>query len=877
MILRKNSDSMLDSYKISSEEVLKQVESNINGLSNEEVKFRLEKNGKNILPKKERDSILKIFIKEFMSPIELILVLTVIISFFIGETMDALVILFIILVDVCMGTYQENKALKSAEALSNMLKTKSKVLRNGKELLVSSDDLVVGDILLLESGSKITADARIIECNNLTIDESILTGESVNVCKTSEILAGDLILAERKNMLYAGCNVITGRCKAVVIGTGINTEIGNIAKQVSETGEEKTPLTIRMNKFTKQISLLIIIVAIISAIVLFLRGYETKAIFLSVVALAVSAMPEGLPLALTMALTIGSNRMSKKNVIVKTLNSVEALGSCTVIASDKTGTLTVNEQTARKIVLPNGENIEVTGTGYNSDGEIKTTDKNYEKVKKIVNLCAINNEAKFEKMNDKYKYYGDSIDIAFLVLKAKMKTKETFEILEIVPYESEKQYSAVFYKLNGELRCTVKGSLEKIMSFSENNERYIEQNEQLSKEGYRVIAVCDGLVKEQNEKCIKNLDFLGMIAFIDPIRVEAKESIKECKHAGIKVIMITGDHPLTALSIAKDLELASSSKEVITGKEVNDAYLKGEEYFDSIVKEKNVFSRVTPTDKLHIVESLKRMGEFVAVTGDGVNDAPAIKCANIGVAMGSGTDVAKDTADMIIIDDNFKSIVAGIKEGRIAYANIRKIVLFLLSCGMAEVLYYLFAVGAGYEIPLVAIQLLWINIVTDGIQDIALSFETSSTDVMNERPRKTTESLFNIDLMREVVIFGLTIAFMIFSVWKYLMDNNTNLLIARSITMLLMVFIQNIHVLNCRSEKNSIFKTSIKSNPLVIYTVIGSIILQLIVTNIPILSNFLNVSILPIKTITITFIFSLIIIVVAEIYKFIYRSVSKNN
>lgn len=867
---------MKESYKKDYNDVIKETKSNINGLSNNEVKNRLEKYGKNILPKKERDSILKLFIKEFISPIELILVITVIISFFMGETIDALVISFIILVDVCMGTYQENKALKSAEALSNMLKTQCKVLREGKEIMVNSDDLVVGDILILESGSKITADARIIECYNLTIDESVLTGESVTVSKTSEVLEGDLILAERINMLFAGCNVITGRCKAVIIGTGINTEIGNIAKQVSETGEEKTPLTIRMNKFTKQISILIVIVAIISAVVLFFRGYETKAIFLSVVALAVSAMPEGLPLALTMALTIGSNRMSKKNVIVKTLNSVEALGSCTVIASDKTGTLTVNEQTARKIVLPDGDNIEVTGTGYNIDGEIKTNEKNYERVKKIINLCAINNEAKFEKNKDEYKYFGDSIDIAFLVLKEKLNSTEKLEIVEIIPYESEKQYSAVFYKLNGELRCTVKGSLERIMSFSENNKKYVEQNEELSKDGFRVIAVCDGKVKEVSEKSIQKLEFLGMVAFIDPIRVEAKDSIKECTRAGIKVIMITGDHPLTALSIAKDLELANSDKDVITGKEVNDAYLKGEDYFDSIVKEKRVFSRVTPTDKLHIVESLKRMGEFVAVTGDGVNDAPAIKCANIGVAMGSGTDVAKDTADMIIIDDNFKSIVAGIKEGRIAYANIRKIVLFLLSCGMAEVLYYLFAVGAGYEIPLVAIQLLWINIVTDGIQDIALSFETSSTDVMSEKPRKTNESLFNIDLMREVIIFGLTIAFMIFGVWKYLMDNNTNLLIARSITMLLMVFIQNIHVLNCRSEKNSLFKTSIKSNPLVIYTVIGSIILQLIVTNIPVFANFLNVSTLPVKTIVITFIFSLIIIVVAEIYKVVYRSVSKN-
>jgi len=862
----------MDSYKKSIKSVLEEVNSSDIGLTNKEANKRLNENGKNILPKKKRDNILKLFLKELASPIELILLVTVIISFIAGEFIDAFAILFIILIDVCMGTYQENKALKSAEALSNMLKTKSKVLRNNEEVLIDSEDLVVGDIVLLESGSKITADLRIIDSNNLQVDESVLTGESVNVSKNSDVINKDTVLAERKNMLYAGCSVITGRCKAVVTSVGIDTEIGKIAKQVNEAKEEKTPLTIRMDKFTKQISFLIVIIAIISAVVLYLNNYEPKAIFLSVVALAVSAMPEGLPLALTMALTIGSNRMSKKNVIVKNLNSVEALGSCTVIASDKTGTLTVNEQTARKIVLASGKEVEITGTGYNIDGEVIGSGK---EVNNIVNLCALNNEAHFAKENGEYKYHGDSIDIAFLVLKEKLQSKFNGNKVSIIPYESEKQYSAVFYELDGVLRCTVKGSLEKVMSFSNKNDKYINQNEELSKEGYRVIAVADGVVDSTDINNIKSLEFLGMVAFIDPVREEVKDSIKECSKAGIKVVMITGDHPLTALSIAKDLKLAKDIDDVITGVEVNEAYLKGEEYFDKIVKTKKVFSRVTPTDKLHIVESFKRMGEFVAVTGDGVNDAPAIKCANIGIAMGSGTDVAKDTADMIIIDDNFKSIVAGIKEGRIAYANIRKIVLFLLSCGMAEVLYYLFAVGFGYELPLIAIQLLWINIVTDGIQDIALSFETSSTDVMMEKPRSTNESLFNKALMIQVGVYGLAISLIIFLTWKYLMDINTDLLVARSITMLLMVFIQNIHVLNCRSEKNSIFKTSLKSNPLVVYTVIGSMLLQLIVTEIPLFADFLNVIPLPLNVVVRTFIFALIIVFVSEVYKFIYRKFEK--
>jgi len=858
----------MDSYKKTIDEVLNETNSSISGLTLKEVNSRLEKYGKNILPKKKRDSILKLFFKEITSPIEIILIITVIISLIVGEYIDAFAIIFIILIDVIMGVYQENKALKSAEALSKMIKTKTRVLRNNKEVLVDSVDLVVGDILLLESGAKITADARVIESYNLQVDESILTGESVSVTKNSDVILEDTILSERKNMLYAGTSVITGRCKAVVVKTGIDTEIGLIAKQVSDTKEEKTPLTIRMAKFTKQISLLIVVVAIISAIVLYFNGYDTKSIFLAVVALAVSAMPEGLPLALTMALTIASNRMSKKNVIVKNLNSVEALGSCTVIASDKTGTLTVNEQTARKIVLKTGEEIDITGTGYNIDGKVKSDKK---EVIDIINLCSLNNEAHFMKEKDEYKYHGDSIDIAFLVLKEKLKNNIEYEKISIIPYESEKQYSAVFYKKDGKLRCTVKGSLEKVMSFSSKDENYIKQNENLSKDGYRVIAVCDGEVSNTDIKSIKNLDYLGMVAFIDPIREEVKTSIKECSKAGIKVVMITGDHPLTALAISKELGIAKDINDVITGIEINEAYLKGEEYFDNLVKTKKVFSRVTPIDKLHIVESFKRMGEFVAVTGDGVNDAPAIKCANIGIAMGSGTDVAKDTADMIIIDDNFKSIVSGIKEGRIAYANIRKIILFLLSCGLAEVLFYLLALLFGYDLPLLAIQLLWINIVTDGIQDMALSFETSSSDVMSEKPRDTKETLFNKTLISQVLVYGITISFMIFTTWKYLMDNNVDILIARSITMLLMVFIQNIHVLNCRNEKNSIFKTSLKSNPLIIYTVIGSIILQLIVTEVDLFSTFLNVIPLPLNLVFKTFIFSLLIVVVSEIYKFIYR------
>ena len=859
------------------EEVMKEFQTSEDGLTSEQAKELLVKNGKNELPKPKQDSIIKLFFDQFKNPIELILVVTVILSFVAGETIDAIALIFIIMVDVLMGTYQEWKARKDAESLINMIKSTTRVMRDGKEIEIESSELVVGDLILLESGDKISADARIIECHNFQVDESALTGESLNEVKSTEVLEEKTPLGDRSNMVFAGTAVTTGRAHAIVVATALNTEIGKIADKVTNTKEEKSPLTIRTEKFSKQISLIIIIVAIITTFVLIAKDYAWNEIFLCVIALSVSAMPEGLPLALTMALTVASTRMAKKNVIVKKLNAVESLGSCTVIASDKTGTLTVNEQTAKEILLADGSNYKISGTGYNDKGYVTAMDgADMKKAEHIALLGAINNEAHLEKQkNGKWESFGDSIDIAFLSLAEKLKVTDKPKIIESIPYESENQYSAVFYEKDGETYCTVKGSLEKIMAFSEKNEKYEKQNIDLTSKGYRVIAIADGKVKGTSEKDIKNLEFIGMVAFIDPIRVEVKDSLKECSEAGIKVVMITGDHPLTAFAIAKELGMCEKQSEVATGHDVEQYLAKGEKAFDEFVSKIRVFSRVTPMDKLEIVNSFKRQGEFVAVTGDGVNDAPAIRAANIGIAMGSGTDVAKETASMIVVDDNFTSIVSGVKEGRTAYSNIRKITLFLLSCGFAEVCFFLLSIAFGYDIPLLAIQLLWLNIVTDGLQDIALSFEKAEDSIMKEKPRDTKESLFSKDLMIEVGILGLSISLIIFITWKLLIDNGTSVEIARAIIMMLMVFIQNINVLNCRSEKRSVFKESIKDNPLVIGTILFSIALQLFMAEIPITAKFLNVVPLPILTIVQIFALSLLIIVVFEVYKAIYNRTHK--
>ena len=639
-----------------------------------------------------------------------------------------------------------------------------------------------------------------------------------------------------------------------------------------------------MEKFSKQITWIIIFISIIIGVVLYLKGYTLISIFMSVVALSVSAMPEGLPLALTMALTIGSNKMSKRNVIVKKLNSVESLGSCTVIASDKTGTLTVNEQTAKKILLPDGEEFDIEGTGYNDDGNIiPYNDSKIENAKYISFLGMINNEAMLEKNKNKWETFGDSIDIAFLALSRKLETNEMeFNKIYEIPYESEKKYSAIFYKKDDKVFCSAKGSLEVILEFCNksykdgkivniNKDEILRQNDELAAQGYRVIALCDGEIEpseKYNEKNVDNLNFVGLVAFIDPVRKEAVQAIKQCKSAGIKVLMITGDHALTAYAIGKELKMINDKSEVTTGSDL-DFYIDDEKKFDEFIKDKKVFARVTPLQKLKIVESLQRQGEFVAVTGDGVNDAPAIKAANIGVAMGSGTDVAKQTAKMIVIDDNFASIVAGIEEGRNAYSNIRKISILLLSCGLAEVLFFVLAIVFNLEIPLVAIQLLWLNLVTDGLQDIALSFERETDTIMKQKPRDPNESLFEKELIIQILISGLFIGTLVFLLWYFLLRvfNMTDLKLARGYVLALMVFIQNIHVINCRSESKSIFENSFKKNPFILLVIVSTIILQIVVMEVPMLSRFLQTSQIPYLHLIVLLLMAIPVLTIMEIYK----------
>lgn len=869
----------MDSEKyLNKKELLKKLNTSASGLKVSEAGKRINKYGLNELPEEKQRSLFSIFLSSFNDPIIYVLIVAAILSFAVKETLDACAILFIILVDAIVSTIQEYNANKNSLALKNLIKLHTKVIRGNKYYEIESKYIVPGDIIVIEPGTKMSADVRILESKNLVVDESILTGESIGVEKSASETKSNV--KQKKNILYSGTSVITGYGIGVAEYTGLNTELGKIAQKVTTSEDEKSPLTIRMEKFSKQITLIIIIVSIIIGLVLVLKGNKLFDIFISVIALSVSAMPEGLPLAITMALTIGSNKMGKKNVIVKKLNCVEILGSCTVIASDKTGTLTVNEQTAKRILLFDGSEYEVTGSGYEINGEIRPLNNSkISEAKRIAKLGFINNEAVFEKdINGEYKKLGDSIDIAFKVLAQKSGSIVNEDIIiDKIPYESENKYSAVFYKEKSEVRCTAKGSVEVIIDFCKNikkedKEKIMNQNEYLASRGYRVIALCDGVIKENSkytEEDIKNLDFIGLVGFIDPVRKEAKESVRKCKMAGIKVLMITGDHALTALEVAKELRIADSREEVATSEELENL-INNDEDFDNYIKNKTVFARVTPLQKLKIVESLKRQGEFVAVTGDGVNDAPAIKAANIGIAMGSGTDVAKETAKMIIMDDNFSSIVNGIEEGRNAYANIRKISLFLLSCGLAEVLFFILAIIFNMPIPLVAIQLLWLNLVTDGLQDMALSFEREPDTIMKEKPRNPKEGLFDKSLVTSLLISGLYMGIVVFGIWVFMIKVlNIDILVARGYILLLMVFMQNFHVFNCRSERKSVFENKLKNNKILAFSIISSLLLQIIVMEIDPLANLLQTTSIPYLHMLILILLACPIIFVMELYKYL--------
>lgn len=838
-------------YYKSIEDTIKELKTNLQGLDIIEAKDRLIKNGKNEISKQKERTILKIFREQFLSPIIFILIAAAIFSLITKSYSDSIFIFLVIIINSIIGTYQEWNSEKSAEKLQEMIKLKVKVLRQGKQIEIDSDEVVIGDIINLESGDKVAADIRLIETNNLSIDESILTGESITKNKDEKINKKGTIISERSNIAYAGTIVTNGRGKGIVIKVGKDTEFGKIADKVITSEDAKSPLVIKVEKFIKQISISFLILAAILSILLYFKGYSINEIFQNVVALTVSSMPEGLTIAMTIVLSIASKKMAKKNVIVKKLSTVESLGSCNIIATDKTGTLTANEQTAKKIILPNEDLAYIKGVGYNDIGEVIFDKDNSidskSKVEELIRMGVANNESVLRLEKGKWIYYGDAIDIAFLALGLKMGIKKDIDILDIIPYESKQKYSAVSFKKDDKIYSTIKGATEKVLEFCKyveiNNEKIeidketiINQSEQLAKEGFRIIAIAKKENYIGSKIDLSEMTFLGLVAFIDPIREDVEETIKICNKAGIKVVMITGDNPITADSIGKKIGI------------------------------KDIYARVTPLEKLQIVEKLKEKENFVAVTGDGVNDTPALKTANIGIAMGSGTDIAKETANMIIVDNNFSSIVKGIEEGRRAYNNIRKVIYLLLSTGFSEVILYVLSIICNIPIPLTAIQLLWLNLISNGIQGDTLAFEKDIEDVMKKKDTK--EKIINKLLVSEIAISSTIMALIEFTFYIYLLKVvKMDITTIRTYILTLMVFMENIHIFNCRSETISCFKIPGTNNIFLIFSIIITCLLQLVIIKIPIITNFFGFTPLTIDNVIPLFILTIPIIIVMELFK----------
>ncbi len=875
-------------HRKSAEEVYAGLESSPEGLSYEEVSKRVSKYGRNVLPTKKKITLLKIILNQFLSPLIYVLLAAAILALALKEYSDAGFIFLVLILNAVIGAYQEHKAEAKASALEDLIKIKAKVKRDDKTIVLDSEELVPGDVVILESGNKVPADIRIITENNLTAEEAILTGESLAINKHSKIIPEkEVAVAERFNMLFAGTTITTGRGTGLVVATALNTEIGKIASSLKELSIGKPPLVKRMEKFTRRISYIVLGASTFLGVLGYFSGIPLREIFFFVVAVAVSAIPEGLPIAMTVALSIGASRMAKRNVIIRKLTAVEGLGSCTFIATDKTGTLTVDQQTARSVVLPGPKAFKVTGEGYNGEGIIISPENNEVRTGDCVKLddllqaVTVCNEGELLKENSSWSYAGDPIDVALLSLSHKAYNTpknilEKIKKISEIPFESERQYAAVYYQKEGsvQLMIAVKGAIEKIKEHldPEQDLALLEEAVHYAENGYRIIAVGGGPVKKVLPVGeLPSMDLLGFVTLIDPLRPEAAPAVEACHKAGIEVAMITGDHPATALAISREVGIAKNKEQLTTGAELNEI-INQKEKFNEVLYSKRVFSRVSPQQKQHIVQSLRDAGHFIAVTGDGVNDAPALKTANIGVAMGYGTDVAKDTSSIIITDNNFASIEAGIEEGRFTYSNLRKIIYLLISTGAAELVTIGLALAFMLPLPFLPVQLLWLNLVTNGIQDVALAFEKGEKKVMLMPPRKPDESIFDPLMIRQTLISATVISLLAFGLWYHLLNQlKWEEPVARNAVLMLMVLLQNFHTLNCRSERRSIFRIPLSNNYFLIYGILIAQGIHILALQVPFMQNLLSLYPIAGREWVLLFFTATLILMTMEVFKIYIR------
>lgn len=876
------------------------------GLTDDEVAKRLEKYGPNELKEEAKQSMLSKIIAQFNDFLILILIGASIVSFIVGEKVDAAVIIAIVIVNAALGLYQEGKAEKALEALKKMAAPNAKVLRNGNISVVPANTLVPGDIVILETGDVIPADLRLIESSNLKVEEASLTGESVPVEKDAEaVLTEDVSLGDRVNMAYMSTIVSYGRGKGVVVGTGHNTEIGKIATMIQTYEDESTPLQRKLNQLGKTLGIITLLVCAAVFGLGLLQGRDILEMFLTAISLAVAAVPEGLPAIVTIVLALGMNRMVQRNAIVKKLLAVETLGTTTYICSDKTGTLTQNEMTVVK-AYTDGKVIEVTGIGYEPEGEFKIEGESFEpkdsvNVNTLISIGALCNDAALDKTEEGYRVLGDPTEGALVTLAGKAGiTKEDinskYPRIGEIPFDSDRKMMTTFHEnfIPGKVVSFTKGAPDilidrsssiylngQIVPFTEElKKQVLDINSQFSREALRVLAMAfrefDTLPENISPEAIENnMVFVGLVGMIDPPREEAKEAIRKCKKAGIQTVMITGDYKETAFAIAKQLGMADREEQAIMGKELDNLT---DEELREIVKEKRVYARVSPEHKVRIVDALKANGEIAAMTGDGVNDALALKKADIGVSMGiTGTDVAKNTAEVILTDDNFASIVAAVEEGRIIYSNIKKFVFFLLSCNIGEVLIIFLSMLFGLQVPLKPIQLLWLNLVTDSFPALALGMEKGDPEIMDMPPREPNEPILDKGMIRALIAQSIAICITTLGayIWGLNKYGSDNLTMARTITFATLITAELLRAYSSRSLTHSIFHIGVFTNKTMTKSTLFSFLLLLIVIYVPFLQPIFDTYTVGLADWLMIILFAVIPLIIGELYKVVvYR---KNN
>ncbi|MFH2069696.1 MAG: HAD-IC family P-type ATPase [Elusimicrobiota bacterium] len=847
-------------YKYPVKDIFSFLSTTQDGISDEEAQKRLAQFGPNQLTVKKQEGLFSIFIKQFQSPLIYILLFASIVSFLVGKTTNSFVILFVLTINAVMGFIQETRAKRTMESLKELSAPKTRVVRQGDIKEIDSKEVVPGDVLLLESGSKVTADGRLIESIRLKVNEASLTGESLSVHKITDPIKIDATIGDRLNMIFSGTIVVEGRGKVVVTATGMDTEIGKISEMIQSTPEPKTPFQRKMESFGK---LLIVIVSIqvVAAFIIgyFVRNFGFYEIFLVALSQMVSSIPEGLPVAVTVALAVGMQRMAKRKALIRKLAAVEGLGSATYICSDKTGTLTKNEMTSRRVVTMS-HRIEVTGTGYTPEGsflinEEKTNPLDDKETNMLLNVSVLCNDAGFKNKTD---ISGDPTEIAYLVLASKAgmdleKLKDTFPRTDEIPFEPHLQMMLTKHKKpDGGFLICVKGAPEKIIDIcgyfpgdggakeltNPVKMELLRKSELMAKDSLRVLGFCyleHGEDKKLEIDSVRNkLIFTGFIGNMDPPREGVKEAIRLCEKAGIKTIMVTGDHLATAESIAREIGILKEAEEGITGDLLN---VMSDDELQGTVKNFSVFARIEPKNKQQIVMALQKQNEVVAMTGDGVNDAPALVAADIGIAMGiTGTDVAKESSSMVIADDNFATIVNAVEEGRGITTNIRKTILYLLCSGNTEILVLLTALIAGLNIPLLAIQILWINLITDGCLTINLVMEPKE-NVMDRPPDKKNEPIVTKHLLRLLFFRAPIMAAGIIGMFVYEILKGQPLGYARTVAFTTLAFTQWINGINCRSEHISIFRMPFFSNRYLILGLIAAAMFQLMVLYVPFFQN----------------------------------------